>query len=245
MERNSKPNNREGEKGERLRTLNNLTQPIPREDPLSLSPGPPDSGGPGPSRTDAAENPDVFLTEGGILQTYTDLLHSVLRFCGVLRGALSRPTCHSPRPALLSFADPPSSEAGSQPYAGHRLPEKSQPLQQTEAAQRGHPEAPWSGAAGRGLGGCACFRGVGRPAPPTAPPFLQSGWCGEPPREPPGEDEDDEAETGAPCGGKGWQAALGTLKPALSPGDEDEEEAEDTEEEPLSLRASPPAEPLE
>lgn len=42
------------------------------------------------------------------------------------------------------------------------------------------------------------------------------------------------------------QAALGTLKPALSPGDrEDEEEVEDTEEEPLSLRESPPPEPLE
>lgn len=76
-------------------------------------------------------------------------------------------------------------------------------------------------------------------------PFLQSEWCGEPPREPPGEDEDDDAETGAPCGGKGVQAALGTLKPALSPGDnEDEEEVEDTEDEPLSLRESP-LEPLE
>ena len=78
-------------------------------------------------------------------------------------------------------------------------------------------------------------------------PVLQSEWCGEPPREPPGEDEDDEAETGAPCGGKGVQAALGTLKPALSPGDKEEEleELEDTEEEPLSLRESPPPEPLE
>lgn len=43
------------------------------------------------------------------------------------------------------------------------------------------------------------------------------------------------------------QAALGTLKPALSPGDKEEEleELEDTEEEPLSLRESPPPEPLE
>lgn len=82
--------------------------------------------------------------------------------------------------------------------------------------------------------------------PPPPPLLLQSEWCGEPPREPLGEDEDDEAETGAPCGGKGGQAALGTLKPALSPGDEeDEEEVEDTEEEPLSLRESPPLEPLE
>ena len=82
------------------------------------------------------------------------------------------------------------------------------------------------------------------PLPPPPPPFLQSEWCGEPPREPPGEDEDDDVETGAPCGGKGVQAALGTLKPALSPGDkEDEEEVEDTEDEPLSLRESP--EPLE
>lgn len=87
---------------------------------------------------------------------------------------------------------------------------------------------------------------LSRSPPPPPLPFLQSVWCGEPPREPPGEDEDDEAETGPPCGGKGGQAALGTLKPALSPGDEeDEEEVEDTEEEPLSLRESPPPEPLE
>lgn len=81
-------------------------------------------------------------------------------------------------------------------------------------------------------------------------PLLQSGWCGEPPREPPGEEDDDDVETGAPCGGKGVQAVLGTLKPALSPGDkaeeedEEEEEVEDTEEEPLSFRESPPG-PLE
>lgn len=82
---------------------------------------------------------------------------------------------------------------------------------------------------------------------PPPPPFLQSECCGEPPREPPGDDEFDEVETAAPCGGKGGQAALGTLKPALSPGDEEDEEVvEDTDEvEPLSLRESPPPEPLE
>lgn len=86
------------------------------------------------------------------------------------------------------------------------------------------------------------------PPPPAPPlPFLQSEWCGEPPREPPGEDEFDEVETAAPCGGKGGQAALGTLKPALSPGDEEDEEVvEDTDEEPPSLRESPPPpEPFE
>lgn len=109
----------------------------------------------------------------------------------------------------------------------------------------GSPPLPRLTAAGSGLGLGSWSFLSSSPLPP-APPFLQSEWCGEPPREPPGEDEDEDAETGAPCGGKGVQAALGTLKPALSPGDkEEEEEVEDTEEEPLSLRESPPPEPLE